>query len=174
MNINTHYKAQQTAELGPAPWIREKAVKGAVDRTEAKGETSQACQVKAQDKLVDFQAILSASTKQAAFAPPETRETKVETSSAPPPLKTFEGYHLAPEKQAEMMAENHQSLTGVRDSYERMSADSAKAQEEMRQIRAEINLSISEVWSKAREKRVASQANHFEAWLQLFSKTSDF
>lgn len=175
MNINTSSKGQQSIELVPAPWIRKKSVENTVSQPKLETSTGYARQLNTPVDLVNLRELSTANQPplEPVESVPEKTRANLQESSFPTAPKSYEGFRLAPEEQAQTMAENHQSIVKVRESYEKMSAAGTKAYEEMRQIRAEANRSISELWSKAREKRVASQANHFEAWLQMFSKSSE-
>jgi hypothetical protein len=80
--------------------------------------------------------------------------------------KSSEGYHLAPEKQVERMADNHRALLTMQETHEQMRAENLKSLQKRQQMREEANLQIQEGWAEIRQKRMAQEQKHFEAYLQ--------
>ena len=78
-------------------------------------------------------------------------------------------YHLPPEQQAQMMAENHQSMLEVSKIYQQMFADMQKAAAERFKIMQETQISINEIMMGLYHKRQASFAKHNAAVLTMLT-----
>lgn len=69
-------------------------------------------------------------------------------------------YHLSPEKQAELMAQNHQTMMEVSKIYTQMFADMQKAAAQRFQIMQETAIAINDMMMGTYHKRQASFAKH--------------
>lgn len=78
-------------------------------------------------------------------------------------------YHLSPEKQAEMMAQNHQTMMEVQKIFTQMFADMQKAAAQRHQIMQETAIAISDIMMSLHTKRAASFAKHHQAYLTILT-----
>ncbi|MCA9775422.1 MAG: hypothetical protein KC800_01840 [Candidatus Eremiobacteraeota bacterium] len=78
-------------------------------------------------------------------------------------------YHLSPEKQAELMAQNHQTMLKVQEIYTQMFADMQKAAAQRHQIMQETAIAISDIMMSLHTKRAASFAKHHQAYLTILT-----
>ncbi|MFA5507695.1 MAG: hypothetical protein WC314_10940 [Vulcanimicrobiota bacterium] len=78
-------------------------------------------------------------------------------------------YHLSPEKQAELMAQNHQSMQEIQKIYAQMWADMQKAAAQRHQIMQETALAVSEIYMSLHAKRAASFSKHHQMYLSILT-----
>jgi chemotaxis protein histidine kinase CheA len=78
-------------------------------------------------------------------------------------------YHLSPEKQAAMMAENNATMMEVSKIYTQMFADMQKAAAERHQIMAETAQSISDIMMSIHANRQRSFAKHHSQVLTMLT-----
>ena len=81
--------------------------------------------------------------------------------------KSCEGYLLVPEKQAKMMADNHQSMLKLAELHEKMRAQNLATMEAIRQIWEKTNVEINELRLETRKRQEAYRAKHFQAFLDI-------
>ena len=82
---------------------------------------------------------------------------------------TFEGYRLAPEKQAELMAQSHQTMLEVSEIYSKMAAERTESMAKINAIHQEAALFISKTHRKCAEARATSNDKQFQEWLRILS-----
>jgi hypothetical protein len=80
-------------------------------------------------------------------------------------------YHLSPEKQAELMAQNHQTMMEVSKIYTQMFADMQKAAAQRHQIMAETAQSISDIMMSIHANRQKSFAKHNSMYLTMLTES---
>ena len=78
-------------------------------------------------------------------------------------------YHLSPEKQAQMMAENHQTQLEIQKIFSQMVADMQKAAAQRHQIMMETATTISDMMMQTYIRRQQSHDKHAQAYLGLIT-----
>lgn len=78
-------------------------------------------------------------------------------------------YHLTPENQAQMMAENRKTMEEINKIYTQMFADMQKAAAQRHQIWQETSISISEIMMSLHARRAQSHAKHFQTYLSILT-----
>lgn len=78
-------------------------------------------------------------------------------------------YHLSPEKQAQMMAENHQTQLEIQKIFTQMIADMQKAAAQRHQIMMETATTISDMMMQTYIRRQQSHEKHAQAYLGLIT-----
>ena len=99
----------------------------------------------------------------------EQPQSDGESSGQQPPGDGQSPFHLSPEKQAELMAANHQSMQEVSKIYTQMFADMQKAAAQRYQIMADTATAISDIMMQIYAKKQQSFAKHHSMYLTMLT-----
>lgn len=88
---------------------------------------------------------------------------------SPDPGQPQSPYHLSPEKQAELMAQNNQTMQKISEIYAQMFADMQKAAAQRHQLMQETAIAISEIMMSLHARRAASAAKHHDLYLKILT-----
>ena len=80
------------------------------------------------------------------------------------------GYHLAPEKQAELMATAHASMLDMKEKAARAQSERIDSLARINDIHSKAAGAVSDIHRKINEGREASRKEHFATYLKILSK----
>jgi hypothetical protein len=81
--------------------------------------------------------------------------------------QSVNGYNLAPKKQADLMAKNHESMQKVQKIYAKMADAQRKHLQELNEIRRDTNRFLHERWLESRKKQSALQDKQFRTFIEI-------